>query len=155
MEIKLGLWESTMVTQITGVTMPTMPQLTPEQLSKSQHDTPGAGAPQSRTSKMCIAREQLSKPLVNYGDKNCTSKLVSTSASMQQIHTECSPGNNKMVGDLTLQRLDPEHFKGDMILKASGDGSTPGAPASMHIKVSFTERFLASDCGDVKPSGDR
>jgi hypothetical protein len=160
-DIKPGLWENTTTSQISGLAMPKMPQLTPEQLAKMPPQARAqmeamskGGAPQTRTMKACITREQLNKPMFDSGDKSCTYKLVSSSSSSQTIHVECTPGNTKTTGDLTLDRVDSEHLKGEMLMKTTGDSSTAGSVGqNMTIKVSFSNRFLSADCGDVKPGG--
>jgi hypothetical protein len=67
---------------------------------------------------------------------------------------ECARGNTKTAGDLTLERVDSEHLKGDMLMKTTGDSSTAGSMGqNMTIKISFSNKFLSSDCSDVKPGG--
>ena len=161
-DVKPGLWENTTISQISGLTMPNMPQLTPDQLAKmppqarAQFEAMqkgGAGAQQTRTTKACITREQLSKPMFDSGDKSCSYNLKSSSASSQTIHVECTRGNTKTAGDLTLERVDSEHLKGDMLMKTTGDSSTNGSVGqNMTIKISFSNKFVSSDCGDVKPA---
>jgi len=160
-DIKPGLWENTTVTQISGLTMPAMPQLTPDQLAKLPPATRdmmkgGPGAPQTNTMKVCITREQLSKPLLSRQDKSCTNKLVSSTSNTQQIHVECVRGNTTSAGDLSLERVDSEHLKGDMTMKTAGDSSTKGSVGqNMTIKMSFNNKWLSSDCGDVKPASEK
>lgn len=160
-DAKPGLWENTTTSQISGVAMPAMPQLTPDQLARMPPQTRaqmeammkgGMGAPRTSTMKACITREELAKPLFDSGDKSCTYKLVKSSSSSQQIHVECTPGNTKTVGDLNLERVDSEHLKGDMVMKTTGDGASGTAGQNMNIKISFTNKWLSSDCGDVKPA---
>lgn len=160
-DIKPGLWENTTTSEISGLTMPAMPQISPDQLAKMPPEARarveammkgGAGAPRTATTKACVTKEDLSKPMFNNGDKNCTFKLVNSSAGSQQIHAECKPGNTSMVGDLTLDRIDSEHLKGNMVMKATGDSTAPNPGQSMNVKISFTNKWLGSDCGDVKPS---
>jgi hypothetical protein len=163
-DVKPGLWENTAVTQISGITMPTnMPQLTPEQLAKMPPDARarieammkgGPGAPQTTTTKACVTREQLNKPFYGQQDKSCTARLVTSTSSTQKIHMECTRGNTTTSGDMNLDRVDSEHLKGEMLMKTSGDSSTKGSVAdNMTIKMTFNNKWLASDCGDVKPSG--
>jgi hypothetical protein len=41
-----------------------------------------------------------------------------------------------------------------MLMKTTGDSSTNGSIGqNMTIKISFTNKFISSDCGDVKPGG--
>lgn len=155
-DVKPGLWENTTTSQISGLTMP---QLTPDQLARmppqvrERMEATQKGTPQTQTTKVCITREQLSKPMLGNANKSCTYKLTNSSSSSQTIHVECSPGNNKTVGDLTLQRVDSEHLKGDMLMKTTSDSSTKGSMGqNMTIKIAFDNRFLSSDCGDVKPA---
>jgi hypothetical protein len=159
LDIKPGLWENTTVSQISGVSMPAM-QLTPDQMAKlppqarAQIEAMQKGAPQTHTSRSCYTKDQLSKPLFETGDKACTYKLTNSSSSTQTIHVECLRGNTKTAGDITLDRVDPEHLKGDMLMKTTGDSSTNGSIGqNMTIKISFTNKFISSDCGDVKPGG--
>ena len=161
-DVKPGLWENTTTSQISGLSMPNMPQLTPDQLAKMPPDArarlegmmKGAGgSPQTRTMKACVTREQLSKPMFGERDNNCSYKLANSSSSSQTIHVECARGNTKTTGDLTLERVDSEHLKGDMLMKTTGDSSTAGSTGqNMTIKLSFSNKFLSSDCGDVKPA---
>jgi hypothetical protein len=45
-------------------------------------------------------------------------------------------------------------MKGDMLMKTTGDSSTANSVGqNMTIKLSFSNKFLSSDCGDVKPGG--
>jgi hypothetical protein len=63
---------------------------------------------------------------------------------MQNIHMECTQGKTNTVGDLMIERVDSEHAKGNLVMKASGD-------RPINIKRSFTMKWLSADCGDVKP----
>jgi hypothetical protein len=155
-DVKPGLWENTATTQISGIAMPT---LTPEQLAqmppqaRARIEAMTNGSPQTQVKKSCVTSEQLNRPMFDNVDKSCSYKLTSSSASSQAIHVECSRGNTKTTGDLALTRIDSEHMKGDMVMKATGDRSTKGSVGeSMNIKMTFSGKFLSSDCGDVKPS---
>ena len=160
-DIKPGLWENTTTSQISGLQMPNMPQLTPDQLAKMPPQARaqmeamskgGPGAPQTNVMKACITREQLNKSIFSQQEKGCTSKLVSSSSSTQKVHVECTRGNTQTAGDVTMERIDSEHVKGDMLMKTSGDASTKGSVGqNMTIKISFNNKWLGADCGDVKP----
>jgi hypothetical protein len=161
-DVKPGLWENTTTSQISGLTMPNMPQLTPEQLAQMPPAARarvegmmkgGAGAPTTNVMKACVTAEQLNHALIDNGDKSCSYKVTGSSSSTQNIHVECTRGNTKSGGDVTLTRIDSEHVKGEANMKATGDASTQGSMAqNMTIKLSFSNRWLGSDCGDVKPS---
>jgi Protein of unknown function (DUF3617) len=161
-DVKPGLWENTTTTEMSGMSMPNMPALSADQLAKIPPDQRarieammkgGAGSPRTTTTKGCVTSEMLSKPLFDNGDKSCTFKLVNSSAGSQQIHAECSRGNGKTTGDLNLERVDSEHYKGTMVMKMSADGASRAGSQNMNIKFDFTSKWLSSDCGDVKPAG--
>jgi len=160
-DAKLGLWESNATTTMSGMpAMPAMPALTPDQLAKippaqrAQVEAMmknGPGAPRTSTTKFCLAKDSLNKAFYN-SDKNCTTKLVSSTPSMQQIHLECN-GPTKGTGDVTMERVDAEHMKGSAVIKSTGDDRTGGAGQSVSINVTFSNKWTAADCGDVKPLG--
>jgi hypothetical protein len=160
-DAKLGLWESTSSTEIGGMpAMPAMPAIPQDALDKmppAQRAQVEAmmrgrgGSPQTTTSKFCIDKDSLRKAFYN-SEKSCSTKLVSSTGTTQQIHVECTRGNTRSTGDLTMERVDAEHMKGTGVFKSVGDASTGGR--SMDIKVSFSNKWVAADCGDVKPVGE-
>jgi len=162
-DAKPGLWENTSTMEMSGAAMPNMPQISPEQLAQMPPEARArveammkgnGGSPRTNTAKVCITREQLSQPLFNSGQRNCTYKLTGSAADSQQIHVECTTGNTQMAGDLKLERVDSEHVKGNMVMKATGDSTSARPGASVNIKTTFSGKWLSSDCGDVKPAAD-
>ena len=155
-DAKPGLWESTMTMEISGMpAMPAMPQLTPEQLAKM----PPAARQRTITSKSCTTREEINKGLA-FSDKtqaNCTRRIVSSSSSKVEMHVECAPDKTNMtvVSDITVERLDSEHVKVAGTSKSTGTGAGNGAARSMDSKFTVNSKWLSSDCGDVKPAGEK
>jgi hypothetical protein len=142
-DAKVGLWESTVTTQIAS--LPAMPE---EQIAALKgRGTLGGG--RSTTSKFCVDRYSLNKPMYSSPDQSCSTKLVSSSPGAQQIHVECNGTAMKSVSDFKLERIDAEHTKGVMTTKSSGaDGAR-----SVELKITMTNRWVAADCGAVKPMG--
>jgi hypothetical protein len=156
LDIKTGLWETTVTTQITG--MPAMPPIPEDQLARMSPEARAhveammkgrGGSPQTRTQKNCITAESLNKPLFDNGDQTCTRKLTGSSAAGQQIHFECARSNMKTTGDLNLERVDSEHVKGTGAMKSGGANETAGR--NMDMKWTLSTKWLAAECGDVKP----
>ena len=160
-DVKLGLWENTVTTEIAGMSMPGLSEeqlakIPPEQRAQVEAMLKGRGAaanPRSITVKACMTRESLNRALYDNNDKSCTTKLVSSTSDSQQIHIDCTHGNTKTSGDLNLERVDAEHVKGSMVMKSTGDSSTGGR--SVETKMTFSNKWLSSDCGNVKPAGDK
>ena len=72
----------------------------------------------------------------------------SSSSSKIQIHVECDASYErfgKSVGDMTIERIDGEHAKGNMVTKVSARGH------DMTMNMTFDSKFISADCGDVKP----
>jgi len=157
LDAKPGLWESITSIEFSGASArPLMPQIPEEALAKM---TPvqraqieamskgrgGAGAP--TTTRVCVTQESLNAGAFGRRDKACTNKVVSSSLSKQVIHVECSMGEIQSTGDMTIERVDPQHLKGTMVMKSSkGD-------QAKEVKMSFENKWIAADCGEVKPAG--
>ena len=146
-DIKPGLWEQTMTTEMSG--MPAMPQLTPEQLAKLPPAARAAmggaaGGGQGITTKVCQTKESLADAR-SYGrqDASCTSKVTSMTATKVEIHAECT-GRIKSTSDYVMERVDAEHTKMTGVQKMEGDHP-------MTSKITITGKWLSADCGDVKP----
>jgi hypothetical protein len=162
-DAKVGLWESTASTEIGGMpAMPAMPAIPQETLDKmppaqraqieAMMKGRGAGSPQTSTTRFCLDKDSLRRAFYS-SDKSCTTRLVSSTAATQQIHVECN-GSTKGAGDLTLERVDAEHIKGAMVMRSTGDARSGGAGRSMDMKVTFSNKWISADCGDVKPIGE-
>jgi hypothetical protein len=153
-DVKTGLWETTSKTEITGMPAMAMPQIPEDTLAKMPPEQRarveammkgrGMGGPQTNTTKSCLTKEALERGLNFQNDKQCTTKLTSSSFGKQEIHLECNRNNMQMAGDVVIDRLDSEHLKGSGVIKTVGG-------MNMTIKMSYETKFLSSDCGDVKP----
>ena len=161
-DVKVGLWESTTTMEMSGMpAMPAMPQLSEEQLSKMPPQARkqmedmmkakgGGGGGRTTTSKSCITKESLSQAF-SAGQENCTRKLVSSSGTQQSIHMECSMPQGNAVGDMTVERVDPEHARGTLMMKMNLTPANGKSMPPQDMKMSFATKWLGADCGDVKP----
>jgi hypothetical protein len=157
LDAKVGLWESTVSTQMSGLpAMAAMPQIpesalakmTPQQRAQMESmmkSRASGGAPQV-TTKVCLTRESLSSGALARQDNSCTHKVISSSAAKQVVHVECVHGEVKTAGDLTVELVDPEHIKGTMAMKSAMGGQ------NTDMKMSFNNKWISADCGDVKPA---
>jgi len=147
MNVKTGLWETTATTQMSG--MPPIPaealaRLTPEQRAKMEQAM--GGGPRTTTTKSCLTQEMLDKAL-NFGDnkdQNCKRTLVTSSATKQEIHMECTHGPNKTTFDIHFEAVDTTTVKGTMTMNSAAQGGR-----GMSMKADFSSKYLGADCGDV------
>ena len=150
LDVKTGLWENTMTTQMTG--MPPIPdellaKMSPEQRARMEEARKAreAKGAQTSTHKSCITKEDLNKPL-NFGDDKgaCTRTFTTSTSTRQEIHMECAMGNIKSSGDVKIEALNSETVKG------TGQMSSTGGGPGMKMNMTFSGKWLGSDCGDLK-----
>jgi hypothetical protein len=154
-DVKPGLWEISVNTNIPGMPnmsqMPKIPAMPPEimaklppaqraQMESMMKGRGGASSPMS--SRICMTRNSMDNGGFGQTDKSCKSKIVSSTANKQVLQMECTQDGAKMTGELTLERVDSEHVKGSAVMK-SPQGQ---------MKMSFNNRWISNDCGDVKPT---
>ena len=142
MDVKLGLWETTLTnhTDMSAMLPPeVLARLTPEQLAKMR-----GGAP--TTTKHCATKETINEALASANTNNarqtCTRTFTTSTPTKQVIHMECTSGNNKTGGDVQVDVIDRENTKGSMVM-------TTGAGGGGNIKMEWTTKWLGADCGDV------
>ncbi|MGB9072293.1 MAG: DUF3617 domain-containing protein [Terriglobales bacterium] len=151
LDIKLGLWEVTSTTAMTG--MPPIPpdvlaNMSAEQRAKMEAamGARSGGAPKTTARKTCITQEKMDKQTAFSDEhKNCTHTVVSSSSRKLEIKLQCTePQNATMSGTVQVEVLNSETLKGSMRMASTGGGRT------MNVNSDFTSRYLGSACGDVK-----
>jgi len=151
MDVKPGLWETTVSTQMAG--MPPIPpealaRLTPEQRAQMEavlKQRAGQG-PRTTTSKSCVTKDELNKPLTfnDTMEKSCKSTIVRSSSSEQEIRLDCNQSGMQGTITMHIQAADSENVKGTMQMNASGGNN------KMTTQSSFRSKWVGSDCGDLK-----
>lgn len=152
LNVKLGLWEMTSIMRFSG--MPPLPKevldkMTPQQRAKMAADLKAAAEeePEPETSSECITQEDLDKPFKSANADDCTSTIVRTTRTSQEIRMVCT-GKTKGSGTFKVNTPTPETMHGTLDLKA-GDG-----PDAFVIKGTIKGRWLGADCGDEEDSDD-
>ncbi len=153
MDVKTGLWESTVTNQMSGQ-LPIPPEalarLTPEQRAQIEQAMKARASQGAKTTtdKSCITKDQLNKPITFDQDKrnNCKSTLVRSSSSEQDVRMECSESGVQATVTLHIQALNSENVKGTAQVTANGGGN------KMNSQSTFSAKWVSSDCGNVKPA---
>jgi len=153
--LKPGLWESTVVTKMSGSPMANfsaeqrakmdaaMANMPPDQRAKMEAMMGGTGRP--TVAKYCMTKEALSRAIdfgANDARRHCQYNVVSSSATKQQANIECASEHGKFIGNMTFEALSPE--SGRVTMQMSQDGG-------MKMEITVNSRYLGADCGDVKP----
>lgn len=156
-DIKPGLWDITTTLQMSGAPpIPNLDRMAPEQRARIEGMMKNMmGGPRTSTVKSCVTRESIDKAIArasSNGKNECSPKITHMNASVVDLRLDCADSNSqlKSTGDVTIEREDSEHIKGNGDIKTSAaNGRT------MDTKWSMTGRFVSADCGSVKPSGDQ
>ena len=146
LNVKLGLWEITSVTETRG--MPPLPKellatMTPEQRRQMEAEIKAeqAKGPDRDTDRECITQKDLDRPFESSNTKECTQTNVTTTRTMQEVRIVCTggvPGS----GLLKVSAPSPEKMTGSLDLKL-GEGAQ-----AMTIKAQLQGKWISSDCGD-------
>ena len=152
LDVKLGLWESTLSNQMSG--MPPIPEevlarLSPDQRAKMEAAMKARAAQGAKptVTKSCLTKESLAKAMTFGGEGNdaCKRTVITSNSSTQDIRFECNDEkrNFKGTGNMHVEALNSENVKG------SGQISTGNGAQNMNIQLSFSAKWLSADCGDV------
>lgn len=152
--VTTGLWEVTLAGSDSPLPMPHIPaeqlaKLTPEQqatLQQRMADAAAAAAKAPMVRKVCVTQATLEKGFDNAAaGPNCTRTVVSSTVSALEIGMACG-GDRSATGSLKLQAVDAKTVTGSVdVTVTMKDGQT------LPIHRVVQSRWLAADCGDVKP----
>ncbi|MFY9531846.1 MAG: DUF3617 family protein [Candidatus Acidiferrales bacterium] len=150
LDIKLGLWEATNNSQVTGA-LPIPPEvlarMTPEQRAKFEEAMKARASqgPTARTYKSCITKEKINDQHVfDEGRKSCIRTVVTSTSSELEMHMECMDAGTKRRGTFRIEAINSENVKGSVQMVSSSNDRT------MNINSNFTAKWISPDCGDTK-----
>jgi hypothetical protein len=147
LNVKLGLWETTHTTTMSGE-MPIPPEmlakLTPEQRAKMEErmKANSAGRTTTSTSKSCLTKEKLEQAPFSDRGKECAPTILTSTSSNAVIKFTCDMSGMKMSGTINVEALTPENVKGSAQTTATGNHT-------MNVNATFTSKWLGSSCGYV------
>ncbi len=150
LDVKTGLWESTVINSSSG--MPPIPndvleKLTPEQRARMEEAMKARGAAGSHTTttKSCVTKEKLEKSFAFGEERNqCSPNVVSSSSSKVKLKIHCVNDEMTTDGDIQFEAINSENVKGSVHMVTSGNGHT------MTNNGTITARYLGPSCGNVK-----
>ena len=152
LDVKTGLWEMTSVGETSGrppIPAEALAKLTPEQRAKVEQSMAAgmASANQPRVRKECLTQKSLERGL-NFEDRpNCRTTVLNSTPRMVDFAMECT-GAQQMKGKFHFEAADRETIAGDTNMMMT-DGTN-----TMTMKYKISGKWLGSNCGDVKPSGE-
>lgn len=153
LDIKTGLWETTMTISTSGqmpIASDLLAKLPPEQRAKLEERMKARQAQGDKTNttthKRCLTKEDLAKDPFSNPDKACTETLVSSTRSKAEMRVNCVHGDVKITGSVLVEALNSENVKGSghMVSTGGGGGNT------LNSNTSFTSKWIGPSCGNTK-----
>ena len=158
LNIRPGLWEMTSTGQVSGGAAPQIPasvlaQMTPQQRAQM---AAMAGSVQNILAQpmviqMCITAADLQRGFSadpNVDATNCTHKLLTNTANVAEIELTCT-GDHPATGKIHYEATSATTVTGSMNMATTMGGSP------MSFARTIDGKWLADDCGDVKPIGQQ
>jgi hypothetical protein len=145
LDLKPGLWETTSVSERSG--MPSIPAdklaaMPLEQRARIEAMT--SSKPTTTTRQSCRTDKDL-RPFTDDGNKSCKQTVVTSTSTKQELKMDCDMPGNKGTGTVTIEAKDPGHVNGLVLMHVGNNGR------NMDMKITITAKWISSSCGDVKP----
>jgi len=151
--VKTGLWEDTVTTQMSG--MPAMPQIPPDALARMTPEqrariqaamSSGMGNGQPHTYQSCLTKEKLAEGFRPDGPEkaNCKRTLTRVSATSMDIKEQCSERDATVDVTIHVEARSSDETSGTMHMVITHQGQTMTSDGTFHGK------YLGPDCGSVK-----
>jgi len=143
--VKMGLWEVTSTTNITGnVPMPDTSQMTPQQAAAVQAAMGAAMGPHTTTIKECLTKEKFEQGMLT-DQKNCKTTITTNTATVLEVQMACQQSQGStMSGLMHFEAPSPEAIAGTF------KGSSSMGTQTMNITGTYAGKWTSADCGSVK-----
>ncbi len=150
LDVKLGLWETTISNQsdMSAMLPPDMlAKLTPAQRAQLEASMQGRGGRGMSASKHCVTKETINEAFAaanrgNSREMKCAQTFVTSTSSKMVMHMECTSESMKTSSEIQVEAIDREHTKGSIVTTSAGGRSG-------NMKMEMTSKWLGADCGDV------
>jgi hypothetical protein len=146
MDLKLGLWETSVTTKMSGSLMPesALKQMSPEQRARMEAAMKKreADGPKTHTTRTCLTKEKLNRPFEKQGEAgngNCKNTIVTATRTVQDYKIQCT-GPEARSGVMHMEATSRESFKSTVKMTSSRNT----------VNVELNGRWVASDCGKEK-----
>ena len=148
LNLKAGLWETTLTVQTTG--LPPMPpdvlaKLTAEQRARIEtkaKERAGDG-PKTTVKRSCLEEKDVDQPLallLESDRQGCKETVASSSATKREIRVDCKKGPVTGSGTIEMEAIAPEH------LKVTSRWSTSDGTRTMKMNSTAIAKWLGPIC---------
>jgi uncharacterized protein DUF3617 len=147
LDIKMGLWEITRITQIRGQIGIDTSTMTPEMRKLLEEATKKVtGETYTTVANECVSKEWLAQWIVMKGNPpghTCTQTPANNTRASLDVTITCM-GESASVSQMHLDRLSSSNFKGAMTSVNTSKGQTSTA------NVALMGKWLHTDCGSKR-----
>jgi Protein of unknown function (DUF3617) len=147
LDVKLGLWENTIVTNLGGAPPVDTSKMTAEQAAKIAAARKGLMGERTTTDKSCVKKEDLAKDsfmLPNESGMTCTRAIATNTRTAYVADVTCT-GEREMKGQISIETsAGGTAFTGSMKMATTAQGRT------MNVAMKMSGKYLGADCGTVK-----
>ena len=145
MNVKTGLWETTMVMQHSGSLFPpeVLEKMSPEQRAKMEERMKARGGEDAKpiTHRSCLTKEKLEhNAMFEESKTHCVRHVVTSTPRKLEVTAECEHEGFKSTVSMQFEALDSENVKGVMHM-TSGRNGTP-----MKIDSTFVGKYVGATC---------
>ena len=77
--------------------------------------------------------------------KSCTTAVITSSSSKQEVRLECNRDAAKAGGTLKVEAVDSEHIRGSFQMTAAPEGNH-----AINMNYTFTSKWLGAACTESK-----
>ena len=152
LNVREGLWETTSTKLMTGMGIPadSLAKMSPDQRARveAMMKQNGLGSPATDVRKECVTKEKLEKQSAfssnGGGQGDCSHTVVNSTGSKLEMKMHCEGKDHSSDGTVLMEAINSDSVKGKMQFASTSKGR------NMNMEMTFTGRYLGSDCGDVK-----
>jgi hypothetical protein len=143
LNVKLGLWEMTSTTTMSGDVPVDTSKMTPEQAAAMKNAMAGMMGPHTSTTKSCMTKEKLDKGILT-DQKDCKNTIMSNTATVLEVQMDCTQGNGKTTALMHFEAPTSETVAGTF------KGKSVMGTQTMNVSGTVTGKWAGADCGTVK-----
>lgn len=149
LNVKPGLWESTITTESSGTLPFDTSRLSPEQRARLEatFKKRQAQGPTTHVYKSCLTQKKLAEdPFADPAEdgESCSTKVISQSSTHWKGTKVCTKNGRRREFDVDISALSRERTKGTTFVTLSDASHT------MKVRGSISSKWLGSNCGGVR-----
>jgi hypothetical protein len=151
LDVRLGAWESTTISDISGVEIPpdALAQMSPRERAQAEAALKArtSRGPSKTTRQSCVTKESVDKLYDDTNSRsNCKRTVIESTRREQVFHEECADASAKSSSDVHFEAVDSTHVKGSVRAVVTRAGGVH----PIHMNMTFNAHWIGPSCSDIK-----